>query len=262
MYVLKQRQGFIKRIDMDDFDNDPDVFEWQYVNNSNNNDNEVFMFDPAKNHRLDILVHDFLINNVKGKINYNVDQFLIRASYGYASTAGNFAVKYIVNILGWNKTPIKEIEPFSEVFTTKNDIFMNLIYTLGKKWLKSYVQLPHSSSYIPGCDMTRFDDDAFMNFAPDMKKYNLPDSGGSYMSRFNNDTSHIILTIGLESIINYKSIYLTVIIFDFMAYASHSISNLIHEYENTMIQSRKMFKKRIIRAANKFSQNLSKNKKN
>ena len=29
MYVLKQRQGFIKRIDMDDFDNDPDVFEWQ-----------------------------------------------------------------------------------------------------------------------------------------------------------------------------------------------------------------------------------------
>ena len=33
------------------------------------------------------------------------------------------------------------------------------------------------------------------------------------------DTSHIIL-IALESIINYKSIYLTVILFDFMAYAS------------------------------------------
>ena len=29
--------------------------------------------------------------------------------------------------------------------------------------------------------MTRFDDDAFMNFAPDMKKCNLPDSGGSYI---------------------------------------------------------------------------------
>ena len=58
---------------------------------------------------------------------------------------------------------------------------MNLIYTLGEKWLNSYVQLSHSSSYIPGCDMTRFDDDAFMNFAPDMKKCNLPDSGGSYI---------------------------------------------------------------------------------
>ena len=33
------------------------------------------------------------------------------------------------------------------------------------------------------------------------------------------DTSHIIL-IALESIINYKSIYLTVILFDFMAYVS------------------------------------------
>ena len=103
-------------------------------------------------------------------------------------------------------------------------------------------------SYTPGRNMTRFDDDAFMNFAPDMKKHNLSDSDGSYLSRFNNDTSHIILTIGLESIINYKSIYLTVIIFDFMSYASPSISNLIHIFENTMVQSRKIFKERIIKA--------------
>ena len=108
-------------------------------------------------------------------------------------------------------------------------------------------------SYTPGRNMTRFDDDAFMNFAPDMKKHDLSDSGGSYLSRFNNDTSHIILTIGLESIINYKSIYLTVIIFDFMSYASPSISNLIHIFENTMVQSRKIFKERIIKAAYKFS---------
>ena len=45
---------------MDDFDQDPDVFEWHYMNQHNDNDNEDFMFDPAKNHRLDILVHDFL----------------------------------------------------------------------------------------------------------------------------------------------------------------------------------------------------------
>ena len=205
---------------MDNFDNDPNVFEWQYVNHRNEYDNEDFMFNPNGSYRSDILVHNFLINNVKDKINYNADQFLIRASYGYANTAGNFAVNYIINIMGWNKEHVKEIEPFSEVFTTKNDIFMNLIYTLGKMWLESYVQLPHSSSYTPGHNMTRFDDDAFMNFAPDMKKYNLPDSGASYLSRFNNDISYIILTIALESIINYKSIYLAVILFDFMAYAS------------------------------------------
>ena len=60
MYVLKQYKDNIKRIDMDDFDQDPDVFEWHYMNQHNDNDNEDFMFDPAKNHRLDILVHDFL----------------------------------------------------------------------------------------------------------------------------------------------------------------------------------------------------------
>ena len=60
MYVLKQYKDNIKRIDMDDFDQDPDVFEWHYMSQHNDNDNEDFMFDPAKNHRLDILVHDFL----------------------------------------------------------------------------------------------------------------------------------------------------------------------------------------------------------
>ena len=55
MYVLKQNKGCIKRIDMDDFDHDPDVFEWQYVNHSNNNDNEDWTFSnryeiEARNH--------------------------------------------------------------------------------------------------------------------------------------------------------------------------------------------------------------------
>ena len=48
-----------------------------------------------------------------------------------------------------------------------------------------------------------------MNFSPNMTTYHLPDSGGSYISRFENDTSHIVLTIALESVIPYKSIYLT-----------------------------------------------------
>lgn len=95
--------------------------------------------------------------------------------------------------------------------------------------------------------MTQFDDDAFMNFAPDMKKYNLPDSGGSYISRFTNDISHIILTKALESVITYKSIYLTVIL-------SQSISNLIHIHSKKLDKARKILKERIIKAANNFAQ--------
>ena len=97
----------IKRVDMDSFNNDPNVFEWQYMNHRNKNDNEDYMFNPNDSSRSDILIRDFLVHNVKGKINYNADQFLIRASYGYANISGNFAVNDIVNILGWNKTMMK-----------------------------------------------------------------------------------------------------------------------------------------------------------
>ena len=109
------------------------------MNHRNEYDNEDFMVDPNGSYRSDILIHDFLVNNVKGNINYNADQFLTRASYGYANIAGNFAVNYIINILGWNQNNIKELEPFSEVFRTKNDIFMNLIYNLEKMWLNSWL---------------------------------------------------------------------------------------------------------------------------
>lgn len=87
-----------------------------------------------------------------------------------------------------------EQNPFSEVFNSNNHHLMNLMYTLAKVWLQSYIQFPHSSSYIQGDSRTTFNDDAFMNFSPHMKTYHLPDSGGSYLSRFINDTSHILLT--------------------------------------------------------------------
>ena len=102
-----------------------------------------------------------------------------------------------------------------------------------------------------GIENTTFDDDAFMKFAPDMKKYNLPDTGGSYISRFTNDTSHIILTISLESIINYKSIYLTAILLDFMAYASQNISKLIHKGSKTTNDAGTIFNRIIINIAQK-----------
>ena len=81
MYVFTAGYGPIKRPDLDDFSNDPDIFEWQYLNRKNDNDNEDLKFYSTDNTESDILIHDFLVNNVKGKINYNADQFLIRASY-------------------------------------------------------------------------------------------------------------------------------------------------------------------------------------
>ena len=98
-----------------------------------------------------------------------------------------------------------EQDPYSEVFRTNNHHLMNLMYTVARVWLGSYVQFPHSYSYSDKKD-TKFAENAFMNFSPDMTTYHLPDSGGSYLSRFENDTSHIVLTIALESVIPYKSI--------------------------------------------------------
>ena len=34
---------------MDDFVQEPNVFEWQFLNYHNQHDNEIFMFDPAAN---------------------------------------------------------------------------------------------------------------------------------------------------------------------------------------------------------------------
>ena len=37
-----------------------------------------------------------------------------------------------------------------------------------------------------------------MNFSPTMKTYHLPDSGGSYISRYRSISSHIKLTLSLD----------------------------------------------------------------
>ena len=50
---------------------------------------------------------------------------------------------------------------------------MNLMYIfhLVKTWLKSFVQLPRTSSYVLGVENKTFADDAFMNFATDIRTY-------------------------------------------------------------------------------------------
>ena len=101
---------------------------------------------------------------------------------------------------------INEPESFSEVFTSYYVHLINSICTRGKTCLKSFCQLPHASSYVRGVENTIFADDVFKNSAPDMKTYHLPDSCGSYLSRFHNDTSHILLTMA-----RYINIFTTII---------------------------------------------------
>ena len=140
-----------------------------------------------------------------------------------------------------------EQEPFSEVFNSCNNHLMNLIYTLA-----IFCSSPSFIIIYSRCwKKTNFSDDAIMNFSPDMKTYHLLDSGGSYLSRFNNDTSHILLTMAIDKIINYNSIYLTVILPDFMA--SHNISKLCYLRNETTIKARKIFRKRINKLAHLYN---------
>ena len=89
-----------------------------------------------------------------------------------------------------------EQDPYSKVFRTNNHHLMNLMYSVARVWLGSYIQFPHSYSYSDKKD-TKFSEDAFMNFSPDMTTYHLPDSGGSYISRFENDMAASGLPNGL-----------------------------------------------------------------
>ena len=115
---------------------------------------------------------------------------------------------------------------------------MNLCYQLGKFWLHSYIQLPHARSYIKNTS-PQFQESDFMHFSPTMKTYHLPDSGGSYISRYRCISSHIKLTLFLKENIEYYSIYFTTILLDFMAFASHIISKTNHL--DSLIHSVKKF---------------------
>ena len=132
---------------------------------------------------------------------------------------------------------------------------MNSCYQLGKIWLHSYIQLPHAQSSIKN-KSPQFLESDFMNFSPTMKTYHLPDSGGSYISRYRSISSHIKLTIFLDESIEYYSIYFTTILLDFMAVALHIISktyhldSLIHSIE----QARRKFKREFKKCASSYKQ--------
>ena len=132
---------------------------------------------------------------------------------------------------------------------------MNLCYQRGKFWLHSYIQLPHAQSYIKNTS-PQFQESDFMNFSATMETCHLPDSGGSYISRYRSISSHIKLTLFLKESIEYYSIYFTTILLDFMAFASHIISktyhldSLIHSVE----QARRKFKREFKKCASSYKQ--------
>ena len=159
MYVLKKNIDTVKLPNTDDFNNDATNFDWKYEMRGIPLTDEEFRFTMYQQHQSDVIIHEFLEKNVVGKITYNSDQFLIRTSFGYASTQGVCTYGHQLNILGWNKLKIVEEDPYSEVFRTNNHQLMNLMYTVARVWLGSYIQFPHSYSYSDKKD-TQFAADA------------------------------------------------------------------------------------------------------
>ena len=78
MYVLKRYAANAVIPDNDDFGNDSETFEWKYNNHDIPFDDQEFKFGyHHQQHQHDTFIHEFLLNNAQGHINYNVDQFLI-----------------------------------------------------------------------------------------------------------------------------------------------------------------------------------------
>ena len=135
IYVLKRNIDSVKLPNTDDFNNDATNFDWKYEMKTVTLIDEEFRFTDYQQHQSDVIIHEFLEKNVVGKITYNSDQFLLRTSFGYASTQGVCTYGYQLNISGWNKLKIVEEDPYSEVFQTNNHQLMNLMYTVAM-WQK------------------------------------------------------------------------------------------------------------------------------
>ena len=98
MYVLKRCIDSVKLPDTEDFNDDAVNFDWKYEINIIPLIDEEFRFTDYQQDQSDVLIHEFLEKNVVGKITYNADQFLIRTTFGYASTEVVCSFGYQLNI--------------------------------------------------------------------------------------------------------------------------------------------------------------------
>ena len=158
-----------------------------------------------------VRIFKFLKANVKGGIEYSHTNFIVRSTIGHwypvDDSGGVFHLHYSVNILGWIEDPFTKSKlQYNEVSRSNNIQLMNLCYQLGKFWLHSYIQLPHAQSYTKNTSPQFLESD-FMNFSATMKTYHLPDSGGSYISRYRSISSHIKLTVFLDERILFHIFY-------------------------------------------------------
>ena len=260
MYVLKKNSDTIN-FEENLYRDDDDEFEWKYNDSYDYLKNEeIKPYDKITLISNNVRIFKFLDANVKGDIEYSHANFIVRSTIGHwypVDHSGDvFHLHYSVNVLGWMEDPFAKSKlQYNEVFRSNNIQLMNLCYQLGKSWLHSYIQLPHAQSYIKNTS-PQFQESDFMNFSPTMKTHHLPDSGGSYISRYRSISSHIKLTVFLDESIEYFSIYFTTILLDFMAFSSHIINktyhldSLIHSVE----QARRKFKREFKKCASLYKQ--------
>ena len=207
-----------------------------------------------------VRIFKFLAANVTGDKEYSHENFIVHSTIGQWYPAnhsgGVFHLHYLVNVSGWMEDPLTKYKlQYSEVFRSNNIQLMNLCYQQGKFWLQSYIQLPHAPSYVKNTS-PQFQESDFMNFSPTMKTHHLPDSGGSYISRYRSISSHIKLTLFLIESVEYFSIYFTTILLDFMAYSSHIISKTYHldSLIYSVEQARRKFKREFKKCASSYNQ--------
>ena len=195
MYVLKKDSEVVKNkkfaCEMDD-----DKYEWKYNSDYDYLKNEVIK--PYNKYTMitsNVMICNFLAANIEGEIEYSHQNFIIRSTLGHwypvNRSGGVFHLHYTPKVLRWIEIFFTKSKlQYSEVFRSNNIQLMNSCYQLGKFWLHSYIQLPHAQSYIKNTS-PQFQESDFMNFSPTMKTYHLPDSGGSYISRYRYISSHI-----------------------------------------------------------------------
>ena len=68
MHVLKRNIDSVTLPDTDDFNSDATNFDWKYEINNIPLIDEEFRFTDYQQHQSDIIIHEFLENNVVGKI--------------------------------------------------------------------------------------------------------------------------------------------------------------------------------------------------
>ena len=70
MYVLEQYNDTVEIPDNDDFTQDPEIIEWKFNNYYRTLEDEEYLFEEVSQHRSDLLIHEFLTNNVHGQIQF------------------------------------------------------------------------------------------------------------------------------------------------------------------------------------------------